>query len=47
MYGRFTVEYFFKNGLGFDYSMVGRMPIEIDVNEDMSPQHSIGILFQF
>ena len=47
LYGRFTVEYFFKNGLGFDYSMVGRMPIEIDVDEDMSPQHSIGILFQF
>jgi len=47
MYGRFTVEYIFKNGLGFDYSMVGRMPIEFDINEDMSPQHSIGILFNF
>ena len=47
LYGRFTVEYFFENGLGFDYSMVGRMPIEIDVDEDMSPQHSIGILYNF
>ena len=47
LYGRFTVEYFFKNGLGFDYSMVGRMPLEIDVDEDISPQHSIGILFNF
>ncbi|MBN2790032.1 MAG: hypothetical protein JXR69_07570 [Candidatus Delongbacteria bacterium] len=47
MYGRFTVEYLFKNGLGFDFSMVGRMPIEFDINEDMSPQHSIGILFNF
>ncbi|MDA3884403.1 MAG: hypothetical protein PF638_02310 [Candidatus Delongbacteria bacterium] len=47
LYGRFTVEYFFANGLGFDYSMVGRMPIEIDVDEDMMPQHSIGILFNF
>ena len=47
LYGRFTVEYFFENGLGFDYSMVGRMPIEIDVDENMSPQHSIGILFNF
>ena len=47
LYGRFTVEYFFKNGLGFDYSMVGRMPIEIDIDEGMLPQHSIGILFQF
>lgn len=47
LYGRFTVEYFFENGLGFDYSMVGRMPIKIDVDEDMSSQHSIGILFNF
>ena len=46
-YGRFTIEYFFKNGLGFDYSMIGRMPLEIDVDEDISPQHSIGILFNF
>ena len=47
LYGRFTVEYFFENGLGFDYSMVARMPLEIDVDEDMSPQHSVGILFNF
>ena len=47
IYGRFTVEYFFKNGLGFDYSMVARMPIEFDLDEDSSPQHSIGILFNF
>jgi len=47
LYGRFTVEYFFNNGIGFDYSMVGRMPLEFDIDEDMSPQHSIGLLFNF
>lgn len=45
--GRFTVEYTFKNGFGFDYSMSGRMPIEFDLDESMSPIHSIGIIFQF
>ncbi|MBN2857283.1 MAG: hypothetical protein JXN63_02670 [Candidatus Delongbacteria bacterium] len=45
--GRFIAEYTFKNGFGFDYSMSARMPIEFDLDESMSPIHSVGIVFQF
>lgn len=45
--GRFTVEYTFKNGFGFDYSMSVRMPIEFDLDESTTPIQSIGIIFQF
>jgi len=47
LYGRFSAEYIFSNGFGFDFSMVGRMPIEFDLDEDMSPIHSIGLIYQF
>ena len=47
IYGRFCVEYVFSNGLGLDFSMVGRMPIEFDLDEDVSPIHSIGLIWQF
>lgn len=47
LYGRFSVEYIFGNGLGFDYSMVGRMTLETGVEEDIFPIHSIGLIYQF
>jgi len=47
LYGRFCAEYVFSNGFGIDFSMVGRMPLEFDLDEDVSPIHSIGILYQF
>jgi hypothetical protein len=45
--GRFTAEYTFKNGFGFDFSMSARMPLEFDLDESMSPIHSVGIIYQF
>ncbi|MCG2760853.1 MAG: hypothetical protein L6407_06545 [Candidatus Delongbacteria bacterium] len=47
VYGRFSAEYIFENGLGLDFSMAGRMPIEFDLDEDVSPIHSIGLIYQF
>lgn len=47
LYGRFSAEYIFSNGLGFDYSMSARMTLETAVDEDVSPIHSIGLIYQF
>ena len=46
--GRFTSEYVFKNGIGFDVSMTVRMPIQyINIDVDMRPVLSVGFLYQF
>jgi len=45
--GRFNIEYIFSNNIGFCYSMKGRIPIEFDLDEDVSPIHSAGLIFQF
>gem|GEM_PF-1241301 len=47
VYGRFSAEYIFSNGIGFDFSMIGRMPIEFDLDEDVLPIHSLGLIYQF
>lgn len=47
IFGRFSAEYIFRNGLGFDFSMSARMTLETGVDEEISPIHSIGILYQF
>jgi len=47
LYGRFCAEYIFSNGLGIDFSMVGRIPLEFDLDEDVSPIHSVGLIYQF
>ncbi|MGD9706784.1 MAG: hypothetical protein AB7V07_03835 [Candidatus Delongbacteria bacterium] len=45
--GRFNAEYIFPFDLGVYYSMKARMPLEFDLDEDESPMHSIGIIYQF
>ncbi len=46
--GRFTPEYIFRNGFGFDVSMTVRMPIQyIDIDVDMRPVLSAGFIYQF
>ena len=45
--GRFNTEYIFPFDLGIFYSMKARMPLEFDLDEDVSPIHSVGIIFQF
>ncbi|MFO7810137.1 MAG: hypothetical protein R6V47_02025 [Candidatus Delongbacteria bacterium] len=45
--GRFSAEYIFRSGFGFNLSMTARMPIEFDLDDGMRPIHSLGILFQF
>jgi hypothetical protein len=44
---RFSAQYIFQNGFGFDYSMTGRMTLETGVDEEIFPMHSLGIVYQF
>lgn len=45
--GKFNAEYIFSSDIGVFYSMKARMPLEFDLDEDISPMHTVGIIFQF
>ncbi|HXK49881.1 MAG TPA: hypothetical protein PKW56_05400 [Clostridiales bacterium] len=45
--GKFNAEYIFSFDVGVFYSMKARMPLEFDLDEDVSPMHAVGIIFQF
>ncbi len=47
LYGKFTTEYTFRNGLGFSYSFVARMALNGTVNEDMQINHYLSLVYQF
>jgi hypothetical protein len=45
--GKFISEYIFPGGFGLAYTMTGRMPLEFDLDEDVSPIHAVALTFQF